>query len=345
MYKQLARPLLFLFDPEKVHRFAAASLKILFSIPVVGTLVKNYATVSNKKLERSLFGLTFPNPVGIAAGFDKNAEMFEELGKLGFGFVEIGTVTPKAQPGNEKPRLFRLTKDQALINRMGFNNHGLEAAVAKLKKRKTDVIVGGNLGKNSATPNSAAVDDYVKLFEGLFDHVDYFTVNVSCPNISDLRALQDQDALLEILNALQAVNRKKPHPKPILLKVSPDLNRKQLDEVIDIVNQTGINGVVAVNTTIAREPLVTDRDKVKTIGKGGLSGKPIKDKSTEIIRYLAEKSGKTFPIIGVGGIFSPEDALEKLKAGADLVQVFTGFVYEGPLLARKINKRLLKLKH
>ncbi|RLD90784.1 MAG: dihydroorotate dehydrogenase (quinone) [Bacteroidetes bacterium] len=342
MYKKLIRPLLFSFDPEKVHHFAIGSLKFLFSIPLLGKVVANYATVNDKRLERELFGFMFPNPVGIAAGFDKNATSFNELGKLGFGFVEIGTVTPKGQPGNSKPRLFRLPGDHALINRMGFNNNGLNSAVENLKNRKGNLIIGGNLGKNTATPNSKAVNDYLTLFEGLFDYVDYFTVNVSCPNISDLRELQDQAALLEILNSLQAVNQKKANPKPILLKVSPDLNEKQLDEVIEVVAQTHIDGVVAVNTTISRAGLTTDKEPVNRIGKGGLSGKPIKDRSTEVIRYLAKKSKKAFPIIGVGGIFTPQDALEKLNAGADLVQVYTGFIYEGPFIARKINKQLLK---
>lgn len=342
MYKKLVRPILFNFDPEKIHHFATGFLKLLFSIPGISDLIRNYATVKSKHLERELFGLKFSNPVGIAAGFDKNAAFYNELGNLGFGFIEIGTVTPLGQAGNAKPRLFRLPTDGALINRMGFNNHGLEAAVRNLKKRKTKVIIGGNLGKNTTTPNSKAVEDYVTLFKGLFDYVDYFTVNVSCPNISDLRELQDQDALLEILNSIQKINRQKARPKPILLKLSPDLNNKQLDEVIDIVKQTNIDGVVAVNTTVSRKELITSENKVKSIGKGGLSGKPIKDRSTEVIRYLAKKSNKAFPIIGVGGIFSPQDAKEKLDAGADLIQVFTGFIYEGPFIARKINKYLLK---
>ncbi len=344
MYKSLIRPVLFKFDPEKVHHFANKTLKVIFSIPVLNNVIKNYATVKNDKLKRNLFGLEFSNPVGIAAGFDKNAEMYNELGNLGFGFIEIGTVTPKGQPGNPKPRLFRLPEDKALINRMGFNNNGLDAAVKNLRKRKTKVIIGGNLGKNSATPNEKAVEDYVTLFKGLFDYVDYFTVNVSCPNISDLRELQDQDSLTEILNKLQEINNKKPKRKPILLKLSPDLNFKQLDEVIEIVENTKIDGVVAVNTTISRNNLTTSEEKVKTIGKGGLSGKPVKDRSTEIIKYLSEKSNKAFPIIGVGGIFTPEDAIEKLNAGADLIQVFTGFIYEGPFIARRINKALLSKK-
>ena len=343
MYKKLIRPLLFSFDPEKVHHFATGSLKFLFSIPLLGRAVSNHATIRDKRLERELFGLRFPNPVGIAAGFDKNATSFNELGKLGFGFVEIGTVTPNGQPGNPKPRLFRLPDDNALINRMGFNNNGLNSVVKNLKKRKGNIIIGGNLGKNTATPNSSAVNDYVVLFKGLFDYVDYFTVNVSCPNISDLRELQDQEALLEILNSLQAINQQKDNPKPILLKLSPDLNEKQLDEVIEVVAQTNIDGVVAVNTTISRSGLATDKESVNRIGKGGLSGKPIKDRSTEIIRYLAQKSKKAFPIIGVGGIFTPQDALEKLNAGADLVQVYTGFIYEGPFIAREINKQLVNM--
>ena len=344
MYKSIIRPVFFKFDPEKVHHFAGRSLKFIFSVPLLGNIIKNYATVKDDRLKRQLFGLEFTNPVGVAAGFDKNAEMYNELGNLGFGFVEIGTVTPKGQPGNPKPRLFRLPTDKALINRMGFNNNGLDAAVKNLKKRKTKVIIGGNLGKNTLTPNETAVEDYVTLFEGLFDYVDYFTVNVSCPNISDLRELQDQEMLTNILNRLQDINNKKPERKPVLLKLSPDLNFKQLDEVIDIVKNTGIDGVVAVNTTITRDNLKTPEEKVKTIGKGGLSGKPVKDRSTEVIRYLSKKSNKAFPIIGVGGIFSPEDAIEKLEAGADLIQVFTGFIYEGPFIARKINKALLSKK-
>jgi len=341
VYKKLVRPLFFFIEPEKVHHFATGFLKILFSIPVVNKLVSDYATVKDKSLELELLGLKFSNPVGIAAGFDKNAEFYNELGKLGFGFVEIGTVTPKGQPGNPLPRLFRLPKDNALINRMGFNNKGLEQAVAKLKKRKSKIIIGGNLGKNTATPNSRAVEDYVSLFNGLFDYVDYFTVNVSCPNISDLRELQDQDALLEILGRLQAINHKKSKPKPILLKLSPDLTNMQLDEVIEIIKATKIDGVVAVNTSISREGLSTERQRVENIGKGGLSGRPVKERSTEIIRYLAEKSNNAFVIIGVGGIFTPEDAIEKLNAGADLLQVYTGFIYEGPFIARKINRKLL----
>jgi dihydroorotate dehydrogenase len=299
------------------------------------------ATVESPKLEREVFGLKFKNPVGIAAGFDKQALMYNELANLGFGFVEVGTVTPLSQPGNPKPRLFRLPQDNALINRMGFNNVGVIKAVKNLKKRKTKIIIGGNIGKNTATPNSDAVSDYEYCFRQLINYVDYFVVNVSCPNITNLRELQDQDSLMKILGKLQEINLTNQKPKPVLLKVSPDLNNQQLDEVIEIVQKTGIAGVVATNTSISRNGLKTAPERIKTIANGGLSGIPLKDRSTEVIRYLAQKSGKTFPIIGVGGIFTPEDAIEKLEAGADLVQVYTGFIYEGALIAKKINKKIL----
>jgi len=341
MYKILVRPLLFLLQPEKVHHLVANGLKVFFKIPGKRWFVRKLAVVASPDLEKTVFGLRFKNPVGIAAGFDKQAEMFNDLANFGFGFVEIGTITPKAQPGNPKPRLFRLPKDKALINRMGFNNIGVDEAIRNLTRRKTDIIIGGNIGKNTLTPNEKAVDDYVFCFDKLFDFVDYFVVNVSCPNISNLRELQDQKSLMEILGALQQINLKKPKPKPILLKISPDLNFQQLDEVIEIVRDTRIQGVVATNTSITRNDLITHPAKVEKIANGGLSGKPIKDRSTEVIRYLADKSGKAFPIIGVGGIFTPDDAIEKLNAGADLVQVYTGFIYEGPFIAKRINKKLL----
>lgn len=340
-YQSFIRPFLFLFDAEKVHHFVVGSIKIAFKIPGVQFLVQQYSTVKNQKLERELWGIKFSNPVGIAAGFDKNAEVYNELSAFGFSFIEIGTVTPLGQPGNTRPRLFRLKADKGIINRMGFNNNGLQKAVQQLKKpHKT--IIGGNIGKNTATPNSVAINDYVANFEGLFDWVDYFVVNVSCPNISDLRELQDQKALTEILTKLQELNNAKPQRKPILLKVSPDLNEQQLDEVIEIVRTTAIDGVVATNTTITRDNIDFEKDHAQTIGNGGLSGKPLRDRSTEVIRYLAEKSGKAFPIIGVGGIMTANDALEKIHAGADLVQVYTGFIYEGPMIAKRINKLLIK---
>ncbi len=341
MYKTIIRPLLFNFDPEQIHHAVVGGLKFAFRIPGMNRIVEKWYRVNDPLLERELFGLRFSNPVGIAAGFDKNASVYNELSAFGFGHIEIGTVTPKPQAGNKKPRLFRLPADKGLINRMGFNNNGAKMAQNKLRHKTTKAIIGGNLGKNTLTPNSEAIADYVFNFETLFDVVDYFVVNVSCPNISDLHELQDQDALVGILDAIQKINKVKTHPKPVLLKVSPDLNNKQLDEVIEIVKQTGIDGVVATNTTITRHTIRREKQKAEQAGNGGLSGLPIRDRSTEVIRYLAEKSGKAFPIIGVGGIFTPEDALEKLDAGADLVQVYTGFIYEGPGIARKINKAIL----
>ena len=319
----------------------ARGLKFIFKIPGKAWFFRKMFLLKHPALEKEVFGLKFKNPVGVAAGFDKQAEMFNDLANLGYGFVEVGTITPLGQPGNPKPRSFRLPADKALINRMGFNNGGVENANRNLRKRKTDIIIGGNIGKNTATPNEKAVDDYVFCFEKLFDLVDYFVVNVSCPNITDLRELQDQDSLIKILGSLQHINNAKPQRKPILLKISPDLNNQQLDEVIEIIEQTGIDGVVATNTTVSRANLKTDMETISSIGNGGLSGKPIASRSTEIIRYLAEKSNKAFPIIGVGGIFTADDAIEKLDAGADLVQVYTGFIYEGPFIAKKINKKLL----
>lgn len=342
MYTKLIRPILFLFDPEQVHHFVVRMLKTGLRLPGMKALLTRITRVTHPSLEREVFGLRFKNPVGMAAGFDKQAEVYNELSCFGFSHIEIGTVTPLGQPGNPRPRLFRLRRDKGLINRMGFNNHGLEATIANLKKRRQDVIIGGNIGKNTLTPNSDAVNDYIRNFEGLFDHVDYFVVNVSCPNISDLKELQDQDALMHILNSLQAINSSKPKRKPILLKVSPDLNYKQLDEVIDIVKQTKIDGVVATNTSITRHTIIYDQDKAVQAGQGGLSGLPIRERSTVVIRYLAEKSGKAFPIIGLGGIMTAADAIEKLNAGADLVQVYTGFIYSGPMLVRRISKALVR---
>ena len=340
MYKHLIRPLFFFIDPEKVHHQVISLLKFGFSIPGIRQIFRYFTRIKQPNLKRELFGLSFLNPVGIAAGFDKNAHCYNDLADLGFGFIEIGTVTPKGQAGNPKKRLFRLPEDHALINRMGFNNNGLDAAVKKLKKRKTKAIIGGNLGKNTLTPNQDAVNDYLTVFKGLFDYVDYFVVNVSCPNITDLKELQDQEALVNILEKIQEVNQAKSQPKPVLLKVSPDLNESQLDEVIDLAHKKLIDGVVAVNTTITRQGLQTSDSEIKSIGNGGLSGLPLKQRSTEVIRYLSQKSGKAFPIIGVGGIETPEDALEKIKAGADLIQVYTGFIYEGPFIAKRINRAL-----
>lgn len=300
--------------------------------------------VEDKRLERTVFGITFPNPVGLAAGLDKDAKLFDELGILGFGFIEIGTLTPKPQPGNDKPRMFRLRADSGLINRMGFNNQGTLVAVERLKRRKTKVIVGGNIGKNKVTPNEEATSDYESCFETLFPYVDYFVVNVSSPNTPNLRELQDKEPLTALLSRLKVLNAKKPNQKPILLKIAPDLTDSQLDDIIDIVQSTKIDGVVATNTTISRSGLSTPAETIQAIGLGGLSGKPLTKRSTEVIRYLHQKSGGSFPIIGVGGIHTAEDALEKLQAGASLIQLYTGFIYEGPALITKINKALLRDK-
>jgi dihydroorotate dehydrogenase len=306
-------------------------------IPGMGSLIRTFYQVKDKRLERKLFGLTFPNPVGLAAGFDKDAKLFQELFNFGFGFIEIGTLTPKPQLGNPKKRLFRLPEDQGLINRMGFNNEGVEDAVDRLKKNK-NVLIGGNIGKNKVTPNEEAVSDYVYCFEALFPYVDYFVVNVSSPNTPNLRALQDKEPLTHLLQTLKTLNLKKPDPKPILLKIAPDLTDEQLMDIIDIITSVNIEGVIATNTTLSREGLLSQQ---KT-EMGGLSGKPVADRSTEVIRFLSEKSNKAFPIIGVGGIHSPQDAIDKLEAGASLVQLYTGFIYEGPAVIKKINKAILR---
>ncbi len=342
MYKALLRPILFRYDAEKAHHLSFSLLKGVAKIPFAKSIMRSLFVVEHPSLEREVFGLKFKNPVGIAAGFDKNAVLIDELACLGFGFIEIGTLTPKGQAGNDTPRLFRLVEDEAIINRMGFNNAGVEDAVKRLKERNTDLLIGGNIGKNKVTPNENAYDDYEKCFHALYEHVDYFVVNVSSPNTPNLRALQDKEPLTNLLQGLQDLNEAKPKQKPILLKIAPDLTESQLDDIVDIVKETKIAGVIATNTTISREGLKTDKTKVDEIGMGGLSGKPVLDASTEVIRYISTKSNNAFPIIGVGGIHSAADAVAKIEAGASLVQVYTGFVYEGPSLVKKINKALIK---
>lgn len=341
MYKRIIRPILFKMEAEKAHKFTFNFLKIAFQLPFVKSSVYGMYNLNNKNLEREVFGLRFKNPVGLAAGFDKNGALLNELSFMGFGFIEVGTVTPKPQKGNEKPRLFRLPKDNAIINRMGFNNKGVEKLKRRLKNRYTSTLIGGNIGKNKDTPNDEAVEDYIACFESLYEWVDYFAVNVSSPNTPDLRELQEKEPLKKLLNALMNRNASKPKQKPILLKIAPDLNQSQLDDIIEIVKETGLSGIIATNTTISRGNLITSNDEVEKIGAGGLSGAPLKDKSTEVIQYLHQKSNGTIPIIGVGGIHSAQDALEKLNAGASLVQIFTGFIYEGPSLIRKINEEIL----
>ena len=339
LYKNLVFPLLTKFDPERIHYFAMDCLSFACKVPGVKNLLKNNLEVKSARLHRNFLGLDFKNPVGLAAGFDKNALWIDELDCLGFGFIEIGTVTPKPQEGNPKPRLFRLKKDEALINRMGFNNGGVEEVVKNLKKRNSKIIVGGNIGKNKMTENDDALSDYMIAFKGLADYVDYFVVNVSSPNTPGLRDLQEKEPLKKILAALQIENQK--HKKPVLLKIAPDLTDSQLDDIVEIVTETGIAGVIATNTTLSRANLKTDNNEVENIGAGGLSGKPLKDRSTEVIKYLSQKSGGKFGIIGAGGIYTAQDAKEKMEAGASLVQVYSGFIYEGPSIAKNINKELI----
>ncbi len=343
VYKSIIKPLLFLLQPEKAHHLTFNLLRVTLAIPGMKYLFSQKFVVRDPRLEREVFGIKFPNPVGLAAGFDKDAVLFNELQSVGFGFIEIGTVTPKPQEGNPQPRLFRLTADDALINRMGFNNRGVEHAVAQLSKaRKPGLIIGGNIGKNKVTPNESAANDYVLCFHALFPYVDYFVVNVSSPNTPNLRDLQEKEPLTALLNELMQHNRKQALAKPILLKIAPDLTDSQLDDIVDIVRDTQIAGVIATNTTISRADLTTPQASIDAIGAGGVSGKPVKDLSTHVIRYLHQKSNGAFPIIGVGGIASAADAIEKLEAGASLIQLYTGFVYEGPGLPAAINRGLLK---
>jgi dihydroorotate dehydrogenase len=343
MYKGIIRPLLFLLSPETVHHLVVALVRFFFAIPFVKPLVRAIYTTRDVKLRREVFGLSFDNPVGLAAGFDKNATFYRQFAAFGFSFVEVGTATPVSQPGNPRPRSFRLPADKALINRMGFNNHGARTIAERLSKGRTNLIVGGNIGKNTTTPNESAAEDYSDAFLALYDYVDYFVVNVSCPNISDLSHLQDRDQLTGILSRLSSIRAEMLRKKPILVKISPDLNWEQIDDVLELVDEFNMDGIVATNTTITRAGLSTAPENVEKIGLGGLSGKPIRERSTEIIRYISKKTGGALPIIGVGGILGVDDAMEKLSAGASLVQVYTGFVYEGPGLVKKINKALLRI--
>lgn len=342
MYRLLVRPVLFLFDPEAIHHFTFRFLKIGLGVPGIGALVSVFYKTSNPKLKRKLFGLEFANPVGLAAGFDKDAKLIDELAAFGFGFIEIGTLTPKPQPGNDRPRLFRLRKDEAIINRMGFNNEGVEAAVTRLRNRKSKVIVGGNIGKNKVTPNEQAFDDYAACLKTLDPYVDYFVVNVSSPNTPGLRELQEKEPLRKLMSDIKALSLQQPKPKPILLKIAPDLTNEQLNDIIDILKSTKADGVIATNTTISRANLKASSTQLEQIGNGGLSGKPLTKRSTEVIQYLRAGLGADFPIIGVGGIMSAADAIEKIQAGANLIQLYTGFIYEGPGLIKDINKALLK---
>ena len=341
MYKLFIRPFLFLFDPEKIHYVTFSLIRFLCKIPFVPKIFRGLYQIEDKRLERTLFGITFKNPVGLAAGFDKNAVLYNELSNFGFGFIEIGTITPIGQEGNPKKRLFRLKDDEGIINRMGFNNDGLEIVIEQLKRNKGTLIIGGNIGKNTQTSSENYTRDYEVCFKGLHPYVDYFVLNVSCPNVGSHAKLNDKAYLLELISAIQKLNNHETIQKPILLKIAPDLNNNQLDEIIELVAETKIDGVIASNTSTTRNNLKASVSLIQEIGNGGLSGQPIKKQSTKVIQYLASHSNKAFPIIGVGGIHSAEDALEKIEAGADLVQVYTGFIYEGPGLIKQINKALL----
>jgi len=340
VYKFFIRPFLFLFDAEEIHRLVFSILRIKGKIPGFNSILRLFFDYNNSSLQRNLFGITFRNPVGLAAGFDKDARLIDELSCFGFGFIEIGTLTPQPQSGNAKPRLFRLPADQALINRMGFNNEGVQVAVERLRQRESNVIVGGNIGKNKNTPNDKAYEDYLYCVEALYPFVDYFVVNVSSPNTPGLRELQEKEPLKKLLSYVKSVASSKLNPKPVLLKIAPDLTVEQLDDVIEIIKETKTDGVIATNTTISREGLSTPKNKLLEIGAGGLSGKPLKNHSNEVIRYLRNEMGPAYPIIGVGGIMNEQDALDKIKAGADLIQIYTGFVYEGPGFVKRILKSM-----
>jgi dihydroorotate dehydrogenase len=345
-YSRIIRPILFRTDPEIIHYRVFRWLKFFFRLPCSRIFARLFLGSQDPRLHRKVFGIDFPNPVGLAAGLDKDAKLINELSALGFGFIEVGTVTPRPQPGNTKPRMFRLTDDAAIINRMGFNNDGVDAMAARLKNRDRRIIIGGNIGKNKDTSNEDALDDYATCFKKLFPFVDYFAVNVSSPNTPGLRTLQDKEPLLKLLNTLQSLNdayvAQGLRRKPVLLKIAPDLSNEQLDEIIEVVLLSKTDGVIATNTTVSREGLQSPGKLVAGAGEGGLSGRPLSSRSTGVIRYLSQRSQKKFSIVGVGGIHSPADAIEKLNAGADLIQLYTGFIYEGPGLIRQINKAVLK---
>ncbi|HIW07491.1 MAG TPA: quinone-dependent dihydroorotate dehydrogenase [Candidatus Ignatzschineria merdigallinarum] len=339
MLKSLIQKVLFKMDPEQSHALSFIGIRLLSKLPFLQKrLIDPQRILEDPRLERTVFGLTFKHPVGMAAGFDKDAKIYQALGQLGFSFVEIGTVTPKGQAGNPKKRLFRLVEDQAIINRMGFNNDGVDAAKLRLLKRDHQLIIGGNIGKNKVTPNEQAVNDYLTCFDTLFEVVDYFVVNVSSPNTPNLRDLQEKAPLLALLKTLQERNRSYPSSKPILLKIAPDLSESQLKEIVEIVDEAQIAGIIATNTTISREGL-RSKDRAEN---GGLSGAPLTKRALEVVRFLAKESNGRFPIIGVGGIMSAKDALDQLDAGASLVQLYSGFIYEGPQLIEEINRALLQ---
>ncbi len=342
MYKLLVRPLLFLFPPEQAHRIALGALKVARFIPGCRFLIRLACKRRSKSLEKELFGIKFPNPVGIAAGLDKNGEYYNDLANLGFGFVEIGSLTPRPQDGNPTPRLWRLPKDRALINRMGINNLGVRQALQRLRRERPKIVIGANISKNADTPNEEAGKDYARSIALLYDFVDFFTLNVSCPNVKDLDGLQGNAMLQQVLDAAMEVIRYNEYARPVLLKVSPDLEQSQLDQIIHLALINGIDGIVATNTTRSRDNLVTPEKTISSIGEGGLSGAPLFEKSKATVKYIHEKSGGLLPIIAAGGIMTPAQAAEMLDAGADLVEVYTGFIYNGPKFAKRIVKHLKK---
>jgi dihydroorotate dehydrogenase len=336
------RPLFFAFPPETMHRLVSAFMRLVYCIPPLRALLRAVFTVKHPALEREFCGIKFANPVGLAAGFDKNATLYRAYSTLGFSFIEIGTVTPKGQPGNPKPRLFRIVSDGALLNRMGFNNRGVEAAVRQLKRKRPDIVIGGNIGKNTATSNDDAPADYLECFRKLYPCVDYFTVNVSCPNVANLSELQNIGSLKGILAAVLDERNRQEYRKPVLVKISPDISFVHLDEILEIVEKMGVDGIVAINTTTRRKELTIDSEQVERLGKGGLSGKPLTWRALETINYIRQRTKGRLPVIGVGGIMTAHDAINMINAGATLVQIYSGFIYEGPSLVKKINQAILK---
>lgn len=336
------RPLFFAFPPEAMHGLTAGLMRLAYGIPPLRALIRNMFKVKHPALEREFCGLKFSNPVGLAAGFDKNATLYQAFSTLGFSFIEVGTVTPKEQPGNPRPRLFRIAQDEALINRMGINNKGVDAMVERLKRKRPGIIIGGNISKNTATPNDGAPADYLECFQKLYPYVDYLTINVSCPNVANLSELQNINSLSAILSAILTERDRQEQRKPVLVKISPDISFVHLDEILEIVEKMGVDGIVAINTTTKRNDLTIDKEQVAQIGKGGLSGKPLTWKALETINYIRQRTKGKLPVIGVGGIMSADDAINMIKAGATLVQIYTGMIYEGPSLVKKINQAILK---
>ncbi len=341
MYK-IIRAFLFLFNPETAHNITFKGLKCVKYIPLLNPILRLLFKSNSKKLEREVFGIKFPNPVGLAAGLDKNAELYNELSNLGFGFVEVGSITPERQNGNPKPRCFRLVEDKAIINRMGINNNGVTEILKQIKKNKPKTIIGGNISKGTLTSNENAAKDYERSFTLLYDFVDYFAINVSCPNVKNLTNLQNIDSLRAIIDRLLEIRRYLDNYKPILLKISPDVDQKHLDEIIELILSSGLDGIIATNTTTSRNNLTTDPEQVKHIGEGGLSGAPLFERSLQTVKYISEKTEGNLPIIAVGGIMTPKQAKDMLDAGASLIQIYSGFIYYGPGFIKKILKYISK---